>query len=598
MEFRVSINGTILKNNPKGLNTFSKEFTLDSDIFGIYSVSSFDLVFVGDGYCILKDFFDLETTCDIFIKIEQYCNKSWKTIFDGIAEVGSIKINEANSEANIEIQDNSPLVLISRNSDVTIDLETNKDIFDNTITPAIFSSFSYGTPKNNSAYSGYGVYWTDALRLVTEAITGVNVSITSNYLSTNSQYCIYTIQYVGNLADITDSTIEFKNFQGNTQTVTANFQVGNPHLVEMSKRLLSSSVYLNNNGGISRAMQYNEDYRNFVYTEVDAPTKTITCYSNLPIEIISASANGFSPITITVTKTQDFVDGGNNPVFFNYRSIKNQPSPYLFNMTFKQIMENLNKEYNVYFTAKYNNAGDIELVVEDAGYFFDVIPNFTFETPKDIEMEYSETLGYSGVTLGDDSNTTLANRNFNLSTDVCAIKNIYDSKSSFNIGSVKIWEDLANSYQDGLEDVVYLIDNNGAMSYIELTDDLYGTLSLGKITGYVYNLFQTNWHKLYRHFYKFKGDIIGVIPYYDFDTNNYNVRVTNTAPKRFYRSLKFKTTISNDTFGTLTDNIIDFCKVKTQNGRYLEGVISSVTYNYNTGEAEFTILGDNKYVSN
>ena len=37
MEFRVSINGTILKNNPTGLNSFKKEFTLDSDIFGVYN---------------------------------------------------------------------------------------------------------------------------------------------------------------------------------------------------------------------------------------------------------------------------------------------------------------------------------------------------------------------------------------------------------------------------------------------------------------------------------------------------------------------------------------------------------------------------------
>lgn len=597
MEFRVSINNTILKQNPKGLETFSKEFTLDNDIFGIYSVSSFDLVFVGDGYCILKDLFDLETTCDINIKIEQYCSKSWKTIFDGIAEVGSIKINESQSEANIEIQDNSPLVLISRNSDVTIDLETDKDIFDNPITPASFANFTYGTPKVNNAYSGYGVYWDEALRLVTEAITGVNVSVTSTYLSTYSNYCIYELQFTGNLADITSSTITFKNFQGNTQTITSNVNTGSSHLLEVAKRLLSSSIYLNDNDGISRTLQYNDDYRNFVQTIVDTPTKKVTCYSNLPIEILEATADSLAaPITISITKIQDFTDGGNYPVFFNYRGIKNQPSPYLFNMSFKQIMENLNKEFNVYFTAKYNNAGDIELIVEDAGYFFNTTPNFIFEYPKNLEMEYSDTLGYSAIVLGDDANTTLSNRDFTLGTNVCAIKNVYDSKSSFNIGSVKIWEDLANTYSDGLEDIVYMITNDGSGSYMEWTNDNY--VVLGKHSGYVYNIFQTNWHKVYRHFYKFKGSIIGVIPYYDFDTINYNVDITNTAPKRFYRSVKFNTTITNEKFNTLTDNIIDFCRVKTQNGRFLEGLINSVTYNYNTGEAEFIILGENKYVSN
>jgi len=597
MEFRVSVNGTILKNNPKGLDSFSKEFTLDSEIFGVYSVSSFDLVFVGDGYCIIKDIFDSNNSCEILIKIEQYCNKSWKTIFDGISEVGSIKIDESISEANIEIQDNSPLVLISRNSDVTIDLETDKDIFDNTITPATFANFIYGTGRNNGAYTGYGVYWNDALRLVTEAITGVSVNVTSSYMQTTPQPCIYTLQYTGDLADILDSIIVFKNFQGVTQTITANVNTGNLHLQEVSKRLLSTTLYLNDNQGIAQTMQFNDDYRNFFKTEINVSTKTITCYSNLPIEIISATANSIgSPITLTVTKVQDFIDGGNNPVFFNYRSIKNQPSPYLFTMSFKQIMETLNKEYNIYFTAKYNNAGAIDLIVEDSNYFFNIQPNVIIENPKQLNMEYSDTSAFSSITLGDNSNTTLANRNYTLTTNFCAIKNAYNSRSDVNIGSVKIWEDLAASFEDGLEDVVYMMDNDASMYYMEWSDNTYIN-PISKSIGYVYNLYLTNWHKIYRHFYKFKGNIIGVVPYVDVDTNNYNINIVNTAPRRFYRSVTFKTIMSDLEFSKLTDNIVDFCKVKTQNGDYQEGLISSVSYNYNTAEAEFTILGENKYVN-
>lgn len=597
MEFRVSINGTILKNNPTGLNSFKKEFTLDSDIFGVYSTSSFDLVFLGDGYCILRDLFENENTCEIYVKIEQYCNKYWKVVFDAVAEVGSLKIDYSASQATLEIQDNSPLVLISRNSNIKIDLETTKDIYDNTISPASFSNYIIGTPKNNAAYSSIGVDWSELIRVVLEGITGRSVNVSSAYLTKIAQPCIYTLTYTGDLSQITDSIIEFKNFQGNTQTITANFNTGTAHLGEVAKRLLSSSLYLDNNAGISKTLELNDDYRNFYKTDIDTVTKTITCYSNLPIEIISATANSlFTPITIAIAKTQDFEDGGSNPVFFNYRTIKNQATPYLFSISFREIMEVLNKEYNVYFTAKYNSSGDIDFIIEDAGYFFNISPNLIFDNPQNIEFAYSETMGYSEITLGDNSTTTLANSNTTLSTNFCAIANNYDAKSNINIGSVKIWEDLANSFVDGNESTFYVIDNNGSMYNVQWTNDNYVILT--KYSGFVYNLYLTNWHKIYRHFYKFKGNIIGVVPYYDFDTINYNINITNIAPRRFYKEIKFKTSMSNDKFDSLTDNIVDMCSIKITDGKYQEGLITSVTYNYNTGEADFIILGENKYVSN
>ena len=50
--YRVTLNNKTLVNNPLGLDTFTTEFIRDNEIFGIYSISSFDLVFVGDGFCI------------------------------------------------------------------------------------------------------------------------------------------------------------------------------------------------------------------------------------------------------------------------------------------------------------------------------------------------------------------------------------------------------------------------------------------------------------------------------------------------------------------------------------------------------------------
>ena len=55
--YRVYLNGVLLINTPNGLDTFLQEFIRDNNLFGIYSVSSFDLQFIGDGFCILRDLF-------------------------------------------------------------------------------------------------------------------------------------------------------------------------------------------------------------------------------------------------------------------------------------------------------------------------------------------------------------------------------------------------------------------------------------------------------------------------------------------------------------------------------------------------------------
>ena len=51
--------------------------------------------------------------------------------------------------------------------------------------------------------------------------------------------------------------------------------------------------------------------------------------------------------------------------------------------------------------------------------------------------------------------------------------------------------------------------------------------------------------------------------------------------------------MTNDKFAELSDNLIDKAKFKTNKEQYYKvGLVKSINYNYNTGEAEVTILGE------
>lgn len=596
LKYRVTLNGTMLNQVPQGLDKLTTEFIRDNEIFGIYVVSSFDLVFIGDGYCLLRDIQNDLSVCDVTILVEERCRGVYKTKFNGIIEVGTIKINESAETATCEIQDNSPLALISRNADVTIDLHSDKSIYNTIITPASFGVTNLSSPTATGVYAADYTTWAQAIRVCLEGITGVPVNVSSTFLTTVPQPCVYTIQYVGDLTQIIDSTIVVKNFQGVTQTVIANVTTGNSHLAEMAKRLLSSTTYIANDlTGISNTLQYNDDFRNFYDSSVNVGTKTITVTSNLPIEIISATATALiGVITITVTKTQEYSDGGYNPILLNHRSLKKQTgvyNAYHFTTSFRELMELLNHEYNVLFLATYNSSGEIDIRIEDYQTIANATINYTFDNVKNLQIEFDEDIASKQIEVGDGQSRTLATKNYTFSTDSCGIGNDFDAKSDFIIGSVQIYQDLNSAYDDDLEDRKYLLENVGATTLVRWTDDNY--VSLGTYTGNVYNLYLTNWHKIYRHLNKFRNNVIGVAPYYDFDVFDYNVNIENIALNKLFRNYTFDTIMTEAQFNALSDNVFDRCRFKkTNDTTYREGLIKNVQYNRQSGLANITVIGE------
>jgi hypothetical protein len=139
------------------------------------------------------------------------------------------------------------------------------------------------------------------------------------------------------------------------------------YLASNALEIFSWSLLSPKEGPTDYMLQYTYDSRAFYKTTFNTTTRTITAYSNLPIEILSITYNYVGPSIgdITFTKTSSWVDGGNNPVILNYRLLRGFNTNSGMVTTFKDLMSNLNKEYNVYFLASYNEQGGIDLKIED-----------------------------------------------------------------------------------------------------------------------------------------------------------------------------------------------------------------------------------------
>lgn len=589
-KWRVYLDGVLLNNLPNGLDKFSKEFVRDKTLHGIYSVSSFDLIFIGDGYCNLKDFQNEIDSCQKLIRIDKYCNDGWAVVFDGIIEVGSVELDESLSQATCEIQDNSPLILISRNSDLLIDVETTKGIYGNTIIPATFNSFQT-RGFLGAYYDSFNVTWDDAFRVVLESITGKKVNISSTYLTLTPQKILYSVLFSGTLANITNITFTYKNFQGETLVVTTS-QTGYNAIVELRNLLYNEGYDLFSIVEIENSLRYEVDYRNILSGDFDTfPNPTIIyLYNNLPIEIISIDVIGSSAISTTITKVNNYIDGGNNPVLLNYKALKGGVSPYLLQYSFKELIDEFYKLYNVYFIATYNSSGEIDFIINSENDIYDSIINYTFDNIKNLKVSFNEDSIYKNIITSDGSSETLSDCNRTLNSEFCGLGNELDISNEFILGGVPIQTELPLIYDNSLVNNKYIIDNNGLH---EIVTYIYYHPTILSANVFMYNIWCNNWNKIYRHLNKFKNSLIGIGSYYKPSSNDYSITIYNNVVNKFIKKYEFNTSMSESDFNKLSDNVVDMAQFKTNNSTtYRIGIISNVRYNYNTGEAEITILGE------
>jgi hypothetical protein len=594
--YRVYLNGVLLINTPNGLDTFLQEFIRDNDLFGIYSVSSFDLQFIGDGFCILRDFQEDFDSCQMTIKIDRYCNNSWSTLFNGIIEVGSVEIDEEFSVAICEIQDNSPLSLISRNSEVDIDIETEQDIFggDMPVVP-ISDDLTLYSPNGVLSYAGVKyIKWDDLIKTVLRGITGVPINVTSTFFGTIPTDSQWTITYTGNMASIDNTTITFRNFQGIEVLRVANQYTGNNHLTNVRAELLSGDTLMGvppyTDAEVTYIGQYVLDYRDFTFTSQNNATKTITLNCSLPIEILDVQIVSADPsATVSFAQVSDYIDGGNSPLFMNYKMIAVQDAPYQFRLSFKNLMQELNKNYNVYFLASYNTQGGIDLRIEDYQYFANVSPNITFDNVRNLKIAFDTDSTNNAISTGEPSDTTMATKNYTFGSDFCGLGDNFDAKSSFVIGTNRIWNDVQLAYDADYEQNIYMIENLGEREIVQVVEDR--AFNIADIYNmYLYNQYLSNYHKIYRHLNKFKNNIVGTVPVWRQDSN---INVSNIAQNRLFKRYEFSTFISEATFNSLIDNVVDKVRFKKENDTaYRTGLITALKYNNLTGKAEITTLGE------
>lgn len=594
--YRVYLNGVLLVNTPNGLDTFLQEFIRDNDLFGIYSVSSFDLQFIGDGFCILRDFQENFDSCQMTIKIDRYCNSSWSTLYNGIIEVGSVEIDEEFSVAICEIQDNSPLSLISRNSEVDIDIETEQDIFGGNMPVApIYDDLTLYSPNGVLSYAGVKyIKWDDLVKTVLRGITGVPINVTSTFFGTTPTDSQWTITYTGNMASIISTTIRYRNFQGIEVLRVANQYTGNNHFTNVRAELLSGDTLMGvppyTDAEVTYIGQYVLDYRDFTFTSQNNATKTITLNCSLPIEILDVQIVSADPsATVSFAQVSDYIDGGNSPIFMNYKMLAVQPAPYQFRLSFKSLMQELNKNYNVYFLASYNNQGGIDIRIEDYQYFASVAPNITFDNVKNLKIAFDTDSTNNAISTGEASDTTLATKNYTFGSDFCGLGGNFDAKSSFVIGTNRIWNDVQLAYSADYEQNIYMIENLGEREIVQVVEDR--AFNIADIYNmYLYNQYLSNYNRIYRHLNKFKNNIVGTVPVWRQDSN---INITNIAQNRLFKRYEFSTFISEVTFNSLIDNVVDKIRFKKENDTtYRTGLITALKYNNLTGKAEITTLGE------
>jgi len=595
--YRVYLDNVLLKNIPNGLDKFQKEFKRDNDLYGIYSISSYDLIFTGDGYCILRDFQDNIDSCSMLIRIDQYCNNSWTTIFDGIIEVGSVEINESASEATCTIEDNSPLALMIRNAEADIDLQTTIGLYNNTIDAIDELNVTLSSPLT-TPYSNVYIYdYIEALRVVLEAITGRNVNVQSTFLAKQPKDCIYDLEFTGDMSQLVDATITYKNFQGQTITTNPIIIGGATQLYIVGYYMMPFSLHLGSTPTtfdyVQNAFKNDLDHRDFYYFETNNTTKKIRLYSNLPIEILSTSINSFDvTATLGFTKIQDFEDGGNNPCLSNYRLFHSQNDKARFSVNFKTLMSELNKLFNVYFVASYNNQGGIDFRVEDYQYFANAPVNITFDNAQDLKISFDEENTANSITTGEATTNNLGSSEFTFSSEFCGLGQNFDAKNEFVIGAWQIFEDLKTPFDAKKENEYYILENYGDVNSVFFAGN--PSAGLPNRVSYAYNMHYTNYHKIYRHMNRFRNMIKGNISVPWIVTEHLsNINIDNTANNRIFKVYEFSEYMSRTEFNSLIDANIDKVKFKKINDKtYREGLIKSVFYNDLDGKAQIVILGE------
>lgn len=589
MKYKITLSNVQLKTNPIGLDRIQYKFERDDGLFGIFAIAVLNLTFVGDGFCILRDIQNSdENLCSVPIRIEFSCDEgqNFTTIFNGNIPLAKIKINNSEQKAFVEIEDNSPLALISQNAEIDFDYNSTQDIFGNPLK-------QLGSPYTTiQLYDEIGNYeFTDvkaipikeAIEFIMNFMTGYEVQFESDFLnSTQPQQETWRLTFDAEPGTDQDTTITYTNFY-NQQTTINEVSSGDTHVEVLARRL--RTLVLSAPGIPDEIREFWREFdQKYFQTSNDFTSGTHWAEWNTPIpfEINSVVTVGTAGIE-SITKTQSFIDAAFGIHFIDWSGLHELDGK--IKLTFKKLITEINKATGCSFFVFVNPATNtLHVRLEDDSYYLNNSFIKTFDNIRDYIVESNVDTTYGTVQVGStQSQNSNTNETQTFSSLYCGLDNRLDLKNEFIMDSVQIWVDLAAAYNpDDTNSNIYMVQVESGqaiqypLQYTRSTD----FVSLGE--GNSYNLYLNNNMSLIRHMSKFRNDFHG----------SPDKIITNTATEKIYKKYSFTTNMNYQSFIEFADSVPDRVRFKMlDETEYKSGIVKEITYNYSDGKANFIVLG-------
>lgn len=607
MKYKIIINGAEINTTPKQINTIKSSFKRDRDLKGIFVEELIEIIFVGDGYCKLKEIQKEKSKCEFPILIYQICNGEKKLRFNGIADTFTIKIDVFSQEATVSIIDNNPINRIIENRDAlyyptsTISLNNTEIITAVPTHSIIFRNAESDAPtvdwEDILVYEAMemlqGVLnWITANELTVESeffekeyITEINPGFTEN--PANNYRRIYEIVYATPPTVAATTTIRYKNFYGVeiTETIIGAGVVGS-HLRNVWTTLLKFATLVNAGNPTLELKNktefgYEYDYREWDYA-TDNNSDTIILRSFLDNQILFMECDE-SIISFSLLEDPDytFIDSGNNTCFLTGKMLRKESNDN-FSFSFKWLIEELDKLYNITFLIR---NGVLKIENQQAFRTDNII--LTIDNAEKLSVESSLDNIYSSIKVKDDGAEIKSFIERDFISRFCGVNKNYNAQ----IESIRSWKSIWNGIlnpDENNDENYYLIQGESNTDTTSLATIQMGVILSSRIVvdngefAYMPNIQFLNNRQVIRHFPKFIEDL-AVSP---FD------KVVNDDRAHLVYTISFEGTITEQQYNLLLANNLDKIKVKSKDSDYYSGIVDEAEYDYISGLCRFVMSGD------
>lgn len=412
---------TVLADEPRGWEDAEIVVERSDDYSGLFINYMTELEFWGDGFAYLKNQINVFGYCAaIKINIEYQCNRSseFEKVFEGFINMPNTEIDleRCTIKANIEPDDIYAAFL--KTSDKEIDLynqllyEGNPPLklpYGGSI-PGVADFLTISSVSGTSGSNGYAFKVSNTLDFLAKYYSNGRISVVSDYFTVQDDFQpeIYELVFSGQIVAGQQIEITYQNYFGNTYTSIQPFFLGHEVTVRAVVNDLITKDKTSTAGTISLVVIQAYDESKFAYGIHDFtdPNAPITLHAWLPFKIISAVVTGpGTPVTITVTKTQDWNQGNayDTYLYFNVDQ-QNGTDPTEVaairrKISFKKLFTDLDKLYNIGLQLQ-KVGDDYQMRIEPKLYFYGQTVTMRITGPINMKQVYSEDGKFTSVNTG------------------------------------------------------------------------------------------------------------------------------------------------------------------------------------------------------